>query len=538
MPKDWLQTKHPLWEEREDEWKRAELRLDGGEAVLEELVPFRWEENDTREVKHVDRRRRQATYINFPDLFAKTMVGHLTRNAPEPDEGLDFGELGRVETEEEGDPSQASLVFFNADGVGNDGSQWDNFWGAATRQAMATGHRWIFVEAPVIPPETIADEQEGQRPWLVEYSPLAVTNWDFTDGKLDFAIIRIARRSPRIEREVMEGNDPEDAYLLLVREEFENFGDEFAGGGWWMYDEDMEPIEFENGTWEKTLGEIPLFPLFYERSNKQLSRSGLSEISQAAVAYMNMSSAADFDAWDAAQSMQFLLGVDIDSYNLAVKKMKDGSKMIPLPPNKKTGDTPQVYDGSSGAVVAGVFETRLQRKLDEARELAALEATSTPESSGKSKQAGFSDVRAPRLALLASEVEQAQNTAIRFLELRFGHEQPSGEVTWPRDFELLPLVDSIRELFELLALSDMESIELSVRSIMSAVRTKGLAANEEQADVIEAELRASVEARRARESQDGAVAGTEAEVQNAIEGALAAEEAGAPDDLTGLEVGV
>ncbi len=538
MPKDWLQTKHPLWEEREDEWKRAELRLDGGEAVLEELVPFRWEENDTREVKHVDRRRRQATYINFPDLFAKTMVGHLTRNAPEPDEGLDFGELGRVETEEEGDPSQASLVFFNADGVGNDGSQWDNFWGAATRQAMATGHRWIFVEAPVIPPETIADEQGGQRPWLVEYSPLAVTNWDFTDGKLDFAIIRIARRSPRIEREVMEGNDPEDAYLLLVREEFENFGDEFAGGGWWMYDEDMEPIEFENGTWEKTLGEIPLFPLFYERSNKQLSRSGLSEISQAAVAYMNMSSAADFDAWDAAQSMQFLLGVDIDSYNLAVKKMKDGSKMIPLPPNKKTGDTPQVYDGSSGAVVAGVFETRLQRKLDEARELAALEATSTPESSGKSKQAGFSDVRAPRLALLASEVEQAQNTAIRFLELRFGHEQPSGEVTWPRDFELLPLVDSIRELFELLALSDMESIELSVRSIMSAVRTKGLAANEEQADVIEAELRASVEARRARESQDGAVAGTEAEVQNAIEGALAAEEAGAPDDLTGLEVGV
>lgn len=538
MANDWLDTKHPLWEARHEEWERAELRLDGGEPVLEELVEFRWEENDKREVRHIDRRRRQATYINFPDLFAKTMVGHLTRSAPEPDDGLDFGELGEVETDDDGDPSQASLVFFNADGVGNDGSQWDNFWGAATRSAMATGHRWIFVEAPVFAPDTIADEQAGLRPWLVEYSPLAVTNWDFTDGKLDFAIVRIERRFPRIERGVMEGNDPEDAFLLLVREGFFAFGEDFEAGGWWMFDGDMEMIDGEQGDWEKTGGDIPLFPLFYERSNRHMSRSGLSEIGQAAVAYMNMSSAADFDAWDAAQSMQFLLGVDIDSYNLAVTKMKDGSKMIPLPPNKKTGDPPTVYDGSSGAVVAGVFETRLQRKLDEARELAALEATSTPESSGKSKQAGFSDVRAPRLALLASELEAAQNTAIRFLELRFGHEQPSGEVTWPRDFELLPLVDSIRELFELLALSEMESVELSVKSIMSAVRTKGLAANEDAADLIEAELRTSFEERQARDNQGDSVTDEESEVQRVIEGALAAEEAGAQDNLDDLEGGI
>ena len=573
---EWLGSKHPIYLDNEDMWRRMETRFYGGEPVLEELREFDWEVRHrtemgvddeqqrqalresgwfNNETDHFQLRQRMSVYINFGDLFSRTIVGHLMRKRPTPEEGLDFGTLGAISTEDDGEPSQAELVYYNADGVGNDGSQWDNFWGSASRHAMSTGHRWIMVESPISAPATRADEIEGVRPYLVEYGPLDVTNWFFAGGHLQFAILVYHERNPRIERDRLEGNDPEKRYLLMTREGFEGFGDEFAGGGWFRFDADQKPLWEESSTrdeddeiepssamgeWSSTDGEIPMFPLFYERakstpSHAAMSRSGTVEISQAAIAYMNLSSAADFDVWDAAQSMQFILGADAEGYNLAIAKMKEGNKTIPITINKKTGNPPTIYDGSSGAVVAQTFETRLGRKMEEARELAALEATSAADSSGASKQAGFADIRAPRLALMASEVEQAQNTAIHFLEMRFGNAAPTGSVEWPREFELTPLMDSIRELFELQVLAGVESPTLTTRAMMAAVRSKGLATDDKVEATIEAELQESADAALAEKTQANAQGAEEREVDSIISGALAAEEAGGAPNLT-LEV--
>jgi len=572
---EWLGMKHPIYTANENMWRRMETRFYGGEPVLNELREFDWEVGAAASVAeagleeqqiqamrevglfrrneqdHYSMRQRQAVYINFGDLFATTIVGHLMRKRPTPEEGLDFGTLGEISTEDDGEPSQAELIYYNADGVGNDGSQWDNFWATAMQHAMATGHRWIMAESPVDAPETRADEIEGKRPYLVEYSPLDVTNWFIANGRLQFAVIVYHERNPRIEKGRLEGNDPEMRYLLMTTKGFAGLGDEFAGGGWFRFDADQKPMWEESSTrdeaeeiepddargdWGGTKGEIPLWPLFYERAKSTpehaaMSRSGTVEISQAAIAYMNLSSAADFDVWDAAQSMQFLLGVDTEGYNLAVEKMKGGSKTVPVPVNKKTGNVPSIYDGSTGAVVAQTFETRLGRKLEEARQLAALEATSTPESSGASKQAGFADVRAPRLALMASELEQAQNTAIHFIEMRFGNAKPSGSVEWPREYELTPLIDSIRELFELLVLAGVESPTLTTRAVMAAVRNKGLATDDVVEEAIEAELRQSAEVNQTAKTQASAQSAEEREVEDIISGAIAAEEAGGAPSL-------
>ncbi len=573
---EWLGEKHPIYLDNESMWKRMERRFYGGEPVLAELREFDWEVRqraelgvtDERQIQalreagwfaneqdHFFLRQRQSVYINFGDLFSRTIVGHLMRKRPTPEEGLDFGTLGEISTEDDGEPSQAELIYYNADGVGNDGSQWDNFWGSAARHAMVTGHRWIMVESPVMAPETRADELAGARPYLVEYGPIDVTNWFISDGHLQWAVIVYFERNPRIEKGKMEGNTPEKRYLLMTREGYAGLGDEFSKGGWFRFDADQKPLweqvstrdeddEVEPseamGNWESTDGDIPMFPLFYERAKSTpehaaMSRSGTVEISQAAIAYMNLSSAADFDVWDAAQSMQFILGVDVEGYNLAIAKMKEGHKTIPFPINKKTGNPPEIYDGSTGAVVAGAFETRLSRKMDEARELAALEATSVPDSSGASKQAGFADVRAPRLALMASELEQAQNTAIRFLEMRFGNKSPTGKVEWLREFELTPLIDSIRELFEIQVLAGVESPTLTTRAMMAVVRSKGLATDDKVETQIETELQDSAAAAVAEKTQASQQQAEEREVESIITGALAAEEAGGAPNLT-LEV--
>jgi len=547
MANEWLKTEHPVYTAQKALWERMERRFYGGEDVLEELVPFRWEAtsfsgsvevaNPTGQ-RSLDARKLQASYINYPNLFARTMVGHIMRSAPGPEQGLSLGTLGEA-GRREGDESEitrAELLYFNADGVGNDGSQWDNFWSRVAENSFATGHRWLMVEAPERPPQTYQDELDGLRPYLVEYSPLLVTNWHFTNGQLDFAIVSTSNREPRIENGQMAGNASEASYLLMVRAGFEGFGEAYRAGGWWEFDADLEPTD-KQGTWEKTRGEIPMWVHYYERSKREnrISRPGIVEISQSAVAYMNLSSAADYDAWEAAASILYIIGADKGTMELIADQTGAGAKLVPVKiPDSMfdKGQMPQIYDGSTGAVTAGVFETRLQRKQDEAMQSAALEATSEPGSSGVSKMAGFADSKAPRLTLLASEMESSQNTAIRFAELRWQDAEPEGAVTWKREFELLPLIDSIREVFELAEVAEVRSRTLTENGIMSLVGQKGLAKDDAEFERIRAEIGASFDGTETVDRQTDEAIAEESAAAQAIRDALGAT---GPGDTEGIE---
>lgn len=537
----WLDETHPIYDACVDLWKKNERRLGGGEDVLGELRRFDWETDEWKPTPegagwdntHYSRRKNEAVYINFPDLFARTLIGHLMKSHPEEDVGLDFGTLGRVQRDEgTAAPSQAELVYYDVDGVGNEASQWDNFWATVAQNAIATGHRWIMCEgAPGGAPETRADEEQGLRPYLVEYSPLMVPNWFYDRrGRLQFAVINVASRDPRIVEGRFEGNDYEDGKLLLVAAGFASLGEEFAGGGWWLFDGDHEIVDRGNPGWTSTGGQIPLWPHFYERAKStadgpRMSRPGTSELGQAAVAYMNLSSAADYDVWEAAQSISYLLGVDENSWKLAVEKLTSGSKWVPLPASQKTGAAPTVHDSEAGSVAGQNFETRLERKLTEAERLAALEASGTPESSGESKKAGFADIRAPRLALMASEMEQSQNVAIHYLEQRWGNANPSGSIEWPRKFELLPLVESLTELFELQSLADTRSGRLSVEAVMLAAKQKGIIANDDMEAEVRAELEDAVAQAESQRTQSIASVGAEEDADAILAAARAANQA-------------
>lgn len=519
---DVLNSRHIVYLRTERQWYRNEQRLRGGDAILSELVPFDWERQNLYSVTgrdqgqelvlqaavernimlqslnmatHYEQRQAQAVYLNFGDMYATVMAGHLLKAAPRPDAGLSFGQMGKVRDDPTGlSPTQAELVYYNTDGVGNQSSQWDNFWIGAMRRAMATGHRWIMVEAPTVAAGTRSREIAGARPYLVEYSPLQVTNWHYEQGSLKFAILRLRPERPYLDVTGIGDLDTKDDYLLLVEEGYGALGDAFITGGWWRFSFDTELVGV--GNWNATGGAIPLFPLYHERDrgsrgDPQFSRSGLTELGQCAVSYMNLASAADFDAWDAAMSIEWLLGVDVDAFNIAMAKLKEGSRFIPVPPHGDTEVVPTIKDSSAGVTVAEVFDKRLASKRIEASQLAAREATSTPDSSGISKMAGFGQVMSPRLALMASELESAQNTALLFLEQRFGHPGGQASVNWTRNFELLEVVAHIEAQFALERLSGLRSPTLDAQMMVAAAREKGLIGNDIESAAITAEYQAS-----------------------------------------------
>ena len=412
------------------------------------------------------------------------LKGHLFRKRPTVESGLNFGTLGTVARDRAATTSNAERVFYNADGVGNDGSQWDAWWADITGWAGVTGHRWLFVEATTKPGTTQADVNAGARPYLCHYSPLDVPNWDYEDGKLAWAIMRLPCRAGRIDggKLIREREGP---LRLYVAKDYTGLADEdgldFSLGGWWTFDTDGSQLNApgDTGNWDKTRGDIPMWPHFYQRDKEAFSRPGTTEIGNAAVSYMNLDSAATFDAWDAASSLQFLMGVDPTAFEVAMDKISLGSKYIPVPPVKtdlggSSVIVPSLADSAVGAVPSAIFTERMLAIRDSVREITGQEASGVPDSSGLSKQAGFGDNKAPRLGLMASEVETSQNTALYYLELRFGAATPTGSVVWTRDFDLEPLLMSIQRVFALQDLSGLKSKTLGARAMVTAGKEAGL----------------------------------------------------------------
>lgn len=499
MPRlDFLHTKHPIYEANLDLWLQNERRMRGGIDILDELTPFDWEDPTK---SHFKARQDQATYLNFPDRFASVMVGHMMRQAPQPGNNLSFGALGEVRRERNSaEPTRAELLYFNTNGVGSDGSQWNNWWTMVGKAAIGTGHRWILVEGPPEPPTTFRDEIMGLRPFVSHYSPISVPNWEYENGQLSMAIIKRMRRQLRVDATgAVQGNTPQLETLLLIRKTWTGFGDVYATGGWWLYDANDDLTD--SGSWESTDGEIPMVPIYYERVESDaapveglgrvsdivaprsqlrvtpaISRSGVTEMGNAAIAYMNISSAADFDAFDGAASVQALAGVDEAGFNLFVAKIKAGTRYAPLMSSEGDSKTPpRIIDASTGVVVADVFARRLDAKRQEAIELMLNEIEQAPYASGASKTISFTDAKAPRLAMFASEIETAQNTVIFWLEKMWAKAAtPSGSVTWPRQFDLLDVLKAVLDYFNVESIAQITSPTIAAKAMLLAAQKLGL----------------------------------------------------------------
>lgn len=499
----WLTNQHPIYKANIARWELNEARFGGIDETRDELIPFDWE-SDTGD--HYRMRQDNATYLNFPERFADILVGHMMRQAPDAGLTLNFGTLGQVRRVKDIDlPTPAELLYYNTDGVGADGQQWNAFWKGVIKSAFPCGFAWVLCEAPEEAPTNYQEVIDGKRPFGSYYSPVSVTNWDFTQGQLGFAVIVRNKREIEIEERPgsdgrMKGNDGVTEYLVLVRRGYKKLGNDFINGGWFIFDADGELKDF--GDYAKTRGEVPMSPLFYERirptkKKPKMARTPVDELGNAAVSYMNVASAADYDAWDGAATVRAIMGADKEGFNLFVTKVKEGSKYAPVPNNSETGKTPGMVDASSGSIAGNVFDQRLQSKRKEARELMLNEIQTAPYASGESKKVSFTDARAPRLSSLASEVETTQNAFIRWMEMFYAVGvnpegfNPEGAVEWPKDFDLLDPAAAALEFFTIEQVSGYRSPTAGSMVMGLAVKSLGIAGDDATRTLIEEEYKTS-----------------------------------------------
>lgn len=496
----WLDTRHTIYDAQVDAWKREERRLYGGDAVLDELTRFAGESEDSYLA-----RKKKATYVNLPLAHARAITGELSRKRPTLGKGLSMGGLGEVRprSKVQGRPSFAELFYYNVDGVGQDGSEFPAWMDAVDERAQATGHRWLMIESPAgaggqLP---LRDVLEGQRPYVVEYSPLAVPNWSIVRGRLQFAVIRTPAEESRVNEGLFEG-DAEDGYYVVVRKGYSNLGPAFEGGGWWLFDKEKRLLS--SGPWSWPDGDIPMWIHYGQRSagtveHPALSRSSTMELGQIAIALLDATSARYYDFWDACASRLYFLGATPAIMQAIAQQVEIDSKLLGVPHAEgPDGELKPitVYDGSLGAVTAEVAKSVIDALFQEAREQSFQQITSTPDSSGASKEAGHAENKAPILAMRARERQQSENTLLHFAELRFGISEPSASSEWPTDFDLEPLVDAVDDAFDMLRRSGLKSRTAEIAMALSSLEERGIV-NDENRKQIQFELEQSFDQQQA-----------------------------------------
>ena len=548
----WLDETHPIWRANIAEWTANIRRVRGGRPVFDELMVFTWEETDRQDPGgNYASRKGRAVYPKIAERFLATISGHITQELPEPDtETLTYGPLGKVKratpTAEESD---AELFHYNVDGRGIQGSQFRAFVTDSLQKAMTEGHIWQFCEGPTRMPTSRGDEIKGQRPYWVNYRAAQVTNWAFTDdGHPDFVIVRIPHRRPRLDASgKLMGNDYAMGYYLLTREGCQVFGEPYNLGGFWRFDENREPLTANGledgpviaGLWKqsgldvKGTGEIPIWPLFYQRDDglppmpsvgtdgthefqaalevrpghEAMSRSAVTELCNIAVALMDLGSAAHFDAWDACMSMWFLLGADPTQHDEVGKMMKK-SRLVSVPKSDVDQTVPGIESGSNGAVAAEVIGSNWDRLMTLAQEMAAIEATGDPTTSGLSKQVSWSDKMATRLSQVAENLETSLNAGLYFLCRRWGRtHQEAGQafIRVPRRFKLVELLDSIAEHLTLETNTGLRSPTLGARAMVMSAERRGLLGNEADQKKISDEYTQAVKDRTQEEAAQRAL---------------------------------
>lgn len=491
-----LNRENAIFKFNKDRWEINERRGIGGDAVKDELVPFSYE-LERGPASQYGRRQEQMLYLNFPEIFTTVVSGHLVKFAPDPFNGsLLFGPMGEVREEVDWEnPSDAEMLYHSVDKANGNGVSWTQWWLDTLKLAMFTGHRWLYVDLPQEEASSRADVIDGKRPYIVEFSPLDVPDWRFNEsGNLLYAIVKF---NP-------DGDLNRTHKLLLVRKGFTEFDEPgstiYASGGWFKFDEHGLP--YADGTFDDCFGEIPFFPFFYERSKgtkgvPMLSRPGTTELGNAAVAFANVHSSANFQAWKAGGAVEFLAGVDEDGMEFVNQQYTRGDSLIGIPPNEDTEATPEVY--SSGSTSSGNtnFTERENAITFVAAQLGIGEVMGTNQSSqnGASQSAQFSVTQVPRILRAIQNMRTAQLQALKFFAYRFGHAQATGfKSAWPDKVDLVELIDRIQEFFTVERLSGIRSKTADAKAMTTFYRER-VGGTQEELKAIQSEYEESAEMR-------------------------------------------
>lgn len=493
-----IETTIDGFEERRTEWRLDEKLFKAGRNVVEELTPFTWEvSGPDPDTKGYRRRKSRATYLPFGQIRADAFIGTIFQAAPRPGAGLSFGTLGEVRDVQTGTPTRAEQIWENANGTGHDAQPWDVYWDGVFRRASATEYRWVLVESPRQQAGTRAGEIRGARPYLVDFSPADVPYYVFENGKLVAIRIELEERV----RGIVDGRYEDRAVMrhyLMTARGFHGFGTiedsgyAFDEGGWWIFDNEGELVDDRHGTWDSTGGEIPILRAF-DRRTLSNQASDAWTINAYALRYMDASSLSWNDMYVSGGRKRYWLGVTPDIWDILKEHTSEGAVDVPVPGEE--GSHVTIHD--TGSVMAGEgILAFMDRDVADAMRFLVRELTTSPDASGRAKLVEVLAGKSPRLAHMASNIEEAQNIALRFIEMRWtGAAQPKASVKWPRTFDLRTLIEKVFEMFSLMREAGAHSPTLGASLIDTAIKSSGFSTEAGDLDMeqVLSEITASLE---------------------------------------------
>ena len=527
-------------------WKRNERRFGAGEDVYQELRPFSYEkgpppsgEKSATQQKakgnlgSYSERKERAVWPEFSQLVVEKFVGLVFGQFPE----IGFGSL------EDADGGwRREALEENADGVGPNARSLFAFYFDAMARAMATKKRWILAEGPAGAPSTVQDEQDGQRPYLVEYSPTQVPYFRFERGVLQ--AVRIEYTETVLNADGNEVTEEErTVHYVMTRAGFEGFGTggeiPFERGGWWQFDDDGEVIERDGermeGDWEKTGGEIPMCLLYYERSGaKKNRRTGITNLGRLEVNWMDLFSALMNHAWEAGSGSTAFTNVNLDQWNTIREAGQMNARWFGVPGSENGGDVgvERVNGGEKPEAIMAALETLMKQVMT----VVARELTTSPDASGRSREVQHLKNNVPRLTNMAGNAEEAVQTSLSFIIQRWGFANESASVEWNKQFDLKTVAERVMQVFELFKEVDARAPQLFADLLLRAAESEGLLPEDSEREDLEQEIleavgleqrrkqaevnrvEQSVEADRRYAEQAGGVTGRAEQLANQAEG--------------------
>ena len=179
-----------------------------------------------------------------------------------------------------------------------------------------------------------------------------------------------------------------------------------------------------------------------------------------------------------------------------------GSRYAPVPTNEETKKTPTLQDASMGGSVEQAFASRIAQNKDHVLELMLNEIQVSPDASGAARRTSWTDVRAPRLADFAANIETGQNAVLPWLEGMWGEAAPSASVQWKREFDLIDPMASGALFFEMERTAGVSSATLKRKILVSVAKSVGFLGDDAEQTKVENEYDAS--AKKAEAAMDAA----------------------------------
>jgi len=418
-----LDQKHPDYIEWESEWRLFSDVLGDTKANKEDYLPKAIFENK----ELYDFRLKLSEFIPDSPLSVNKIIGALYQRKPARDFKTHAGDLNPM-----------------LEDVDLDGTAWDDFIAETARILIGYGTTRILINFndANLPggTRTLAMEQEaGARPFLINYTPLSVIDWDVSR----FGQLRMVRIKE--ERVSKGGSDHVDITLFITYTEDEISWVEFAKSR-----DDGTLSITEDRTVQNTLGMVPMIVTYFPRKVKSMIGSG----------YIRFSSKADIRKIRSESDLHY------DTYvhshpTLWVKTKEDMSDLgigtntyVKLNPdeNEEMGyaEVPtSAFEALMKVIELNVNATARHTGTDPMGQLQAV-GSSVFQASGVARAWSFGTSEARILSSIADRMEKVE-TKVLDIMLRFKlGESPkdrkvfTGDILYPEDYDT-SAIDSLGE---------------------------------------------------------------------------------------------